>query len=284
MFRLSVGVATVAFAINVSATTNLLNENFDAMDTTTGAAIGDWKFYDQPYKDAACTEKNTDAAFGPGSAENRNADPYFRANLEKGNDNAISGTSLRVYENTAYGSAANACQHVLIFKEFANGTFSAGNHTFKAKMMNQKYVTNNAASKQGMFAKVLDVGNGYNETVAKFLPIAAPDVAAEQTLSFVVPDMSGYSNGAILQVGFFAQSPTGASMGEVSSGAMWDDVTLDAESADEGGGDGGGDNGGGDNGGGDTPAAPSVPVPVMPLGGLLGLIALVGWLGLRRRG
>ena len=41
------------------------------------------------------------------------------------------------------------------------------------------------------------------------------------------------------------------------------------------------DTGDGDN---DTTPTPSVPVPAMPLGGLLGLIALVGWLGLRRRG
>lgn len=38
----------------------------------------------------------------------------------------------------------------------------------------------------------------------------------------------------------------------------------------------------GDNGGSDDQS--TVPVPAIPLGGLLGLIGLVGWLGLRRRG
>ena len=40
--------------------------------------------------------------------------------------------------------------------------------------------------------------------------------------------------------------------------------------------------GGGDNGGSTDDS--TVPVPSLPLGGLLGLIGLVGWLGLRRRG
>ena len=278
MFRFSVGMAVAAFAINASAaTTSLLSENFDDMDATA-AKIPGWKAFDQAYNEAGCKTKIEGGEVY--DLDNRNyttADTsqggdgnYFRAGLEAGGDNRIgdTGSSLRVYENTAYGNADAACTQVLVFKEFANGTFVTGEHTFKVKMMNQKYVTNSAGSVQGMFAKVLDVNNSYDEVLAELKPITPPDTATEQTLTFTVPSVA---NG-ILQIGFYAQG----NGGRVASGAVWDDISVTYEKADDGGGD--------NDGGADTPAAPSVPVPVMPLGGLLGLIALVGWLGLRRRG
>jgi hypothetical protein len=265
MTRLVLAAAGAVFALQASSE-NVYSETFDAMDTTA-ATIPGWKFFDQNFDDANCT--NITGTFGPDALGNRNytttnssADPYFRAGLEAGNDNVISGTSMRVYENF-YASAA--CNRILVFVEFTTGISAGQEYTFSAKMMEQKYGTNVAGSAQGMFYKVLDVSAGYAETLVSYEPITAPATATAQEVTFTTPaDMAADD---ILQIGFYAQGPTNQ-----TSGAVWDDVSLDAAAAASGGG------GGGAAAGGDATA-----VPALPVGGLLGLIGLIGLMGLRRK-
>ena len=267
MTRLFTLALTSVLAVQVSAS-NLFSENFDAMDDTA-AKIPGWKFFDNNYSDAGCTV--ADGTYGPLDLDNRNfittnssADPYFRAGLEKGNDNAISGTSMRVYENHYAG--AKTCNRIQVFKEFTTGFGANMSYSFTAKMMNQKYATNVAGSKQGMFVKVLDVANGYSETLRKYVPIDPPATAAEQEVLFTIPDISKYGGGAILQIGFYAEGP-----GNQASGAMWDDVSVDEWSPTL------------PSGGSSGPQAAPSKIPTLPLGGVLGLIGMMAWLGLRRK-
>lgn len=260
IMRLLVALAGGLFFFQASAA-SVYSENFDAMDATAAKITG-WKFFDQNFSDAGCATLS--GTYGPDTLDNRNyattnsgADPYFRAGLEAGNDNVISGISMRVYENF-YASAT--CNRILVFKELT-GIKSYTSYDFSAKMMEQKYGTNVAASKQGMFYKVLDVSNNYAETLVKYEAITPPAAAASQKVSFVTPAMAADD---ILQIGFYAEGPTNQ-----TSGAVWDDVSLVTTPSSVG---------GGAVGGGDPNA-----IPVLPLGGLLGLIGLIGLMGLRRK-
>ena len=116
-----------------------------------------------------------------------------------------------------------------------------------------------AAAKAGMFVKILDVSNGYSETLVSYEARTYADTPSDVILDFTVP--TGLAADDILQVGFYAQGPSNK-----GAGAIWDDVSLDTYSAPASG----------------ALGDPS-PIPALPLGGLLGLVGLVGWLGLRRK-
>lgn len=260
MKRVLTALGASVFAINVSAG-NIFSDDFESYDAA-GANISPWKFFDNSYTDAGCTTGKT--GYGPDTLDNRNyitvtadSGQYFRAGIEKNNDNTIAGNqSLAVYENY-YASAA--CVQILAFREFSTG-FSAGAHRLTAKIKKMQYSkAYDAAAKAGMFVKILDVSSGYSETLVSYEARSYADTPSDVILDFTVP--TGLAADDILQVGFYAQGPSNQ-----PAGAIWDDVSLDTYSA---------------------PAAgalgPSSPIPTLPLGGLFALVGLMAWLGLRRR-
>ena len=260
MNRFLTALGASVFALNVSAG-NIFSDDFESYDNA-GATIAPWKYYDNSYTDANCTAGKT--GFGPGTVDNRNfttvtagGGEYFRAGLEKNNDNTISGTqSLAVYQNF-YATAA--CVQILVFREFSTG-FSAGAHRLSAQIRKIQYSkAYDASAKAGIFVKILDVSNGYSETLVSYEPRSYFDTPSDVILDFTVPE--GLAADDILQVGFYAQGPNNQ-----GAGAIWDNVSLDTYTAPVAG-----------------ALGPSSPIPTLPLGGLFALVGLMAWLGLRKR-
>ena len=260
MKRALISVLASVFSLNVSAG-NIFSDNFESYDAA-GAKLAPWKFYDMSYTDAGCTTFGS--GFGPDTLDNRNfttvtsgGGEYFRAGIERQNDNTISGDqSLAVYQNF-YATAA--CVRVLAFREFNTG-FSAGAHRISAQIRKIQYgKVYDPSAKAGIFVKILDVSNGYSETLVDYSPKSYGDTPTDVILDFTVPE--GLASDDILQVGFYAQGPNNQ-----GAGAIWDNLSLDTYTAP-------------------SPGAlgDSSPIPTLPLGGLLGLVGLIGWLGLRKK-
>ena len=263
MNRALISVLASVFALNVSAG-NIFSDNFESYNAA-GATLPPWVYNDFGYSDASCT---TFASFynngGNNTLDNRNyttvtadSGEYFRAGIERNNDNTITGDqSLAVYQN-AYATAA--CVRILVFREFNTG-FSAGAHRISAQIRKIQYSkAYDPSAKAGIFVKILDVSNGYSETLVDYSPKNYGDTPSDVILDFTVPE--GLAADDILQVGFYAQGPSNQ-----GAGAIWDNVSLDTYTAPVAG-----------------ALGPSSPIPTLPLGGLFALVGLMAWLGLRKR-
>lgn len=265
MNRFLTALGASVFALNVSAG-NIFSDDFESFNAADGTAgsLAPWKYYDEWYTDAGCTVRHPDGGYGPNNLDNRNyttvtagGGEYFRAGIEKDNDNTITGSqSLAVYQNFY---ADKACNRILAFREFSSG-FSAGTHRLSAQIKKIQYSkVYDSSAKAGLWVKILDVSSGYSETLATYEAKSYGDTPSDVILDFTVP--SGLAADDILQVGFYAQGPTNQ-----GSGAIWDNVSLDTYSAPVAG-----------------ALGPSSPIPTLPLGGLFALVGLMAWLGLRRK-
>ena len=253
----------VGLACNGALAQNF-SDNFDDRDASASTIGGGWKVFNEEYSDAGCTNYTNGANYG--DAPNRNYTTtnsggdtnYYNSGLEVGNDNAISGTSLRVYENF-YTPGTVACARTTVFKEYTESSIAQGGYRFTAEVREQKYATNAANTSQGMFWQLLDVGNSYNTIAGAYSPVSPGASSSVVSINFTVPDISAYTGGVVLKVGMYSQGA-----GNNTSGAVWDNTTL-------------------------GPVAYTVlqrdpnAVPVLPIGSLLGLMGLVGWMGWRRK-
>ena len=158
---------------------------------------------------------------------------YFRAGLEVPAWQGALDNMLRVYGNQYFGNVQ--CERVLIFQEYPD--IQEGAYTFSFDVAKDQYGAPANGEITGAFVKVLQSSNGsfgtlYFETLLTEPPAAtSPDDVSTRS-QFIKFNVPAEWEGELLQFGFYndISKPEGHSWG--TSGAYYDNVTL--EEADSG--------------------------------------------------
>jgi hypothetical protein len=280
------GALISTLASFVSAQTTVFSDNFDSLDSTSALIGNDWLFQKLVFTDAGCVTYSGAYAYDqvdPQAAKNFNYNNvnggtypnYEGASLEAA-DNLISGTlSLGVREDNyaAFNpTGKSACHQSRIFKNTPITNPVNATYKIKAKTAFNRYgadTTNGAGSKTGVFLTIYDVNNGYSIVFSEYKDnsVSRADGVVNVEETFAVD--FGAATSVLIQAGFYSQvnADTGAF-------ALWDDLEVSYATGSSGGSGGGGSS--------SLVAGPD-KVPTLPFGGLVALVALVGWLGLRKK-
>ena len=290
------GLAATA-ALSAGAQTTLFTDNMESLDGTAALVGNDWQFQKIYYTDADCTAFGGVYAYtqvDPQPARNTNYynvtdpggvwDDYSDQSVEAGNDNVIAGgVSLNVLQNaySSYGNnggAVDDCHRVRTFKDHDAEYLDSGTYRIQAKTAFTRYgeaTSNPAAVTTGVYMLVLDRDNltnadanyGVLSETFRPVPVTRADgvLSVDETFSVDV----GNATNIRVRAGFYTQVS-----GSAGGGALWDDLVVSYTSTAE-----------------DEEIAfrqsrnlrtGLTEVPTLPLGGLIGLVALVGWMGSRR--
>ena len=280
-------LVTVASA--ATAQTTIFTDNFDSLDNTAAQVGNDWLFQKIAFSDAGCVTYSGVYAYtqtDPQAAQNQNYQTvkpsgggagtlynvYSGASLESA-DNTVAGTlSLGVREDNyaAYDpSGKSPCHQSRIFKNTPITNPSNATYKIKAKTAFSRYgaaTSNGTGSKTGVFLTVYDVNNGYSIVFSEYKDnsVTRADGVVNVEETFAVD--FGAATNVLIQAGFYSQVNA-----DTSAFALWDDMEVSYST--------------GSSGGGGSSGLVSGPdkVPTLPFGGLVALVTLVGWLGLRKK-
>lgn len=278
-------LAGSVFAVSAMAQTTLMTDNMDGLDGSAALMGNDWLFVKAYYTDTGCSAGEGYYSYtgvNPEPARNTNYntvkpagggvgtlyDAYSNQGVE-GGLNVITGTASIAVREDNYSSyvGKDPCHRSMTFKDYSSTTLKSGTYRIKAKAAFNRYggdTENPSGTKTGVFLRVFDKGNGYATLLEEYrvntVTRAGDVLSVDETFNVDL----GISSDIMVRAGFYAQA--GASQSVM---ALWDDFELSYTPRDGSSGD-------------VTFGEPS-RIPTLPLGGLLALIGLMGWLGLRRK-